>query len=88
MKISVTAPQLRVLHAASRVEVSKPATGISDPHTWRVGGRSGRAVTVPVEALMSKGLVKAADEAADDGRLYIVVTQAGYALLSQEARRG
>lgn len=88
MKTNVTPAQLRVLHAASRVEVSKPATGISDPHTWRAGGRSGRAVTVPVEALISKSLVKPADEAADDGRLYIVVTQAGYALLSQEARHG
>lgn len=87
MKISVTARQLEVLHAVCRVEVSKVNHTGADFGTWRLGGYRGRAVTVPTESLIRKGLVKIADAPAD-GRLFAVVTQAGYALLSQEARRG
>lgn len=88
MKTTITAVQLEVLRAAVRVEVSKTQVAGRDFGTWRIGGRRGRAVTIPAKALMRKKLVKLADKAADDGRLYAVVTAAGYETLSEVAHRG
>lgn len=85
---ALTRVQLHTLIAISRGEVSATAPGISyDYGTWRLGGREGRAVTVPTEALIRKGYVKAGVEVVD-GRVHAEATAAGHEEISRAASRG
>ena len=86
-KNTLTEPQLYVLRAISRGEVSTPATGAYDYGTWRIGGDAGRAVTVVVETLIRRGLAHKSTEPVD-GRILAVPTADGNAQLSKGARRG
>jgi len=86
MTASITRVQLETLQAVSRGEVSKVNHTGADFGTWRIGGYRGRAVTVPVEALLRKELARLADEPVD-GRLYATATPAGTAELSKAAHR-
>lgn len=90
-KNTLTEPQLYVLRAIGRGEVSTPDPAVHgnyDLGTWRIGGRDGRAVTVVAETLIRRGLARKSTEPLN-GRILAVPTADGYEQLSKSgARRG
>lgn len=84
---TLTRVQLEVLEAIARGEVSKPNHTGYDMGTWRVcvAGRPSRAVTVPTEAVIRKGLAELGHTA--DVRLYARLTDHGRELLADLASR-
>lgn len=83
---TVSRAQLDVLQAVARGEVSKPNHTGYDMGTWRVGGSRGRAVTIPLQSLIRKGLVQPYG-ATKDMRRYAQITDHGRALLDDYASR-
>jgi hypothetical protein len=84
---ALTRAQLETLLAISQGQVSKVNHTGADFGTWRLGGHTGRAVTVQTETLIRKGFARRAD-AGVDGRLFAVATPRGHEAISRAAHRG